>query len=280
MSNQDQNQELIFSSETLSHFLSSYYQQKKNINRHFSYENWARSLGKINRSLLKQISIGRRKIPPSRVEDFLSYFKFESKAKRHFLELVDLADGGHDKSRLQKKVRDRVAYYKNFQTLRNAEKFLENPDIPILATLFTLEDLPKDVASLARIMNVDDKTITHWIEVLLAMGFIKKTSEGRWKNTKNSFLVPAKLGSEVLINFHKMSLVKAVAGLDKPKEKRNYDALLLPMTQEEYAEYLQMLDDFRADVLEKFNSPTFKGRDLYQVNWAIFSTVQGGPCSV
>lgn len=208
-------------------------------------------------------------MPADRVESLIRYFKFRAEEKQHFLDLVAITGGVSHKASLQRKIRDRVRYYQDLFIVHEVEKFLEIPEIPILATLMTFKDLPSETSVIADMMGVKENTLLKWLEILENLGFVKKTGHGQWKNTKNSFRIPAQLGQESLLNYHRKSLERAIAGLKALKEERNYEASLLALTPEEYREYLAMLDEFRTEVLGRFNASILKGRHLYQINFAI-----------
>lgn len=255
--------------ETLPGFLLDYYQFKKLKRKSFSYTAWAQSLGGMNRSLLKQVVGGTRSLPAERASAFVKYFKFSSEERTHFYDLVALESGEAHKPPLKKKVRDRVRYCRHLYIVAEVEKFLDNPSIPILATLLTFKDIPCEEKFLAAVLNEDEKTVRRWFAVLENLGFIKRQDNGRWKNAKNCFRIPAQLGKEVLLNFHRKSLERALAGLQAPTDQRNFEAMLLPLGPDEYVEYLQMVNDFRAEVLARFNPDTLGDRRLFQVNWAV-----------
>lgn len=261
----------VIQHESCTSFLRAYYQHKKNENSKFSYELWARSLPEITAPMLRQIVIGKRALPTSRIDVMTKYFKFQTEEKRHFVDLVHLnsdnAKAIHQD--LRKKVSDRMNYHKNLHHLQDATAFLENSKIPLLATLLNFSDLKKDIPTFVKFLSAPANQIEKWLSILERLNLAKKIDKFTWENTKKALRLPAQLGNRDLMNFHRQSLLTAAEKVTEPKEKRNFEMMYLALSKKEYGEYLQMVDQFRGEVLARFNTDTLADREVYQVNLAI-----------
>jgi hypothetical protein len=92
-----------------------------------------------------------------------------------------------------------------------------------------------------------------------------------YKATVNSFKVPAELGSEILLDYHKKILQDAIAARSLPHDQRRYKSLLMAMSPEEFNQFLLSMNAFAKEQLHKFDNPNVEGRRLFQVNLNLFS---------
>jgi len=60
-----------------------------------------------------------------------------------------------------------------------------------------------------------------------------------------------------------------VQAFHQPHTLRKYRSLLLPLTPEELQELYSFLDEFASDQLSRFDSESYKGRRIFQMNFNV-----------
>lgn len=107
--------------------------------------------------------------------------------------------------------------------------------------------------------------------LLKNLGLVQENPESEtWSSPLGVFKVPDGKGKLNLRKFYEKSLLEALKAFDLPKDTRSYKSLLLPMTEIEYQQFLQLLDDFSNEQLHRYDSATYGEKCLYQANFNIY----------
>lgn len=261
-------------------YLEDLYRYRKQTEISFSYESWAQELDLKNRSYLRQIVIGRRSITEGTIKIFCDRLNLQG-ADREYFNLLVL----YSKSRNQEQ---RNLYGRKLMQLlksdyeqveiQNYFEFVSTPLYPKLLTLLSFRDIDKSAQGLAHLLSKTVQEIEKALVDLHRLKLIQWNEEAtQWQTTHHAFKVPDEVGSLALSEYHKQSLQEAIAADQLPKEQRRYKTLLLPLSGEEFSEFLEDLQVFVKQSLRKFDTDDLQKRRLHQVNFNIYSVTEEGP---
>ena len=90
-------------------------------------------------------------------------------------------------------------------------------------------------------------------------GLVRESPSGdSWESAATVFKVPDNKGS------------KAIQAFDLPVNVRTFKSLLLPMSEEDFKVFNEMLNEFSKEQMARYNPKTFHGKRVYQANFNIF----------
>lgn len=250
-------------------FLADWFSYKKTIRRGFSFEVWSKQLGLSSRAYLQQIVKGKRSISPE-IEDLIcEYFDLPSEQNQHLRDLLSLQKKQSQKQRLKilKKLSDRQQYYKNLKKINASRLFLQTPEVSLLCTLLSFNDLDRAEDNLAKILRLNSDKLKEALAVLQDLGLAKVVntkSKKIWEATQESFRVPKEIGNKELVQFHLNSLKRSAELFCSVPTDRIAECMLLPLNKSEYSELVELLDQFMSKCLEKYQSSSSLQRKLYR----------------
>ncbi|MDG0816319.1 TIGR02147 family protein [Bdellovibrio svalbardensis] len=256
----------------VSHYLKDLYGYRKATEDGFSYESWAQEVGFQHRSFLRQVVIGRRALTDATAKQLGERLFFTKPEQEHFQTLARYSKCRTKQERdvygqrLMQILKDN--YYQT--EVEVSEDFLGSPMVPRLQVLLSLGDKSRSIKDLSQALQADPLEIEKGLLVLLRLNLVELDGDN-YKATVNSFKVPAELGSEVLLDYHKKILQDAIAARNLPHDQRRYKSLLMAMSPEEFEQFLNNMNAFAKEQLQKFDNPSVEGRRLFQVNLNLFS---------
>lgn len=269
----------VFNFLDILQYLQAYFHMRKSTEEGFSYEAWASELGFKSRSNLRMIFMGQKKVSDGFCIAFCKANGFKAHEEEYFHVLAKYSQAstplekktfGLKLVQILKLVSDRV-------DIDNQVEFVTKPLYVRLLTLLSFEDLEKTAVNLATLLGAEIPEVQEALEKLQAMGLANpriRAGDPLWETTHERFRVPDNMGSVPMMRFHEQSLLESIQAFHKPKNERRYKSLLLPLTPEELAEFHQMMDNFAAEQLARFQSNQYEGRRLYQVNLNVHSVAK------
>lgn len=254
-------------------FLQDYYHFRKSIKQGFSYETWADELSFRSRSFLRMMIVGKKKLTPIIVDSLAKSLFAEKEQQDYFYFLVQYSQSERVKDRhLFGQKMMHILKNRNQPTLIDGDThFTSDPLYARLLSLFSYSDLEKNVPTLARILLQENATVEKALQALMTWGLVKKEVGGElWSSTVEMFKVPDNKGSHGIHEFHKKSLLEAIRAFDMPKNVRSFKSLLLPMAEEDFVLFNEMLNEFSKEQMARHNPKVYKGKRVYQANFNIY----------
>lgn len=260
-------------------YLKDYYSFRKKNQKNFSYDSWSEELGFSNRSFLRLIAIGKKKVTPKLADAICEKVFLQNDEKNYFFMLVQYSQTTSHKEKhiYGQKMMQILKNYNSPQIINNFEDLVSSPLLPRLLSLFSYKDITFTINSLTKILNVPEDVVINALKALQNFGLIQYSSvdeEVVWSSEVKTFKVPDSYGNINLAKFHEKSLLEAIAAFDKPKEMRRYKSVLLPMDKSELKEFNALLDAFAAEQMVRFNPKTYRGKRMYQANFNIYPVTE------
>lgn len=260
-------------------YLQDYYSFRKRHSPRFSYEVWSSELGLNNRSFLRMLVMGKKKITVKFFESFSGQSLQTAEEKNYFDYLIRYSQA--------KNMKERQAYgqtlmsllkgYQQVDLVEDYNDFVSDPLLPRLFALMSFEDVTMSVHSAAKMLNLSlqkAEAVLKGLQDLKLVESLQENGEIQWRATSSVFRVPDNFGSLNLMKFHTHSLQEAMQAFHLPKETRRYKSLLLPMDAQGMTEFNTLLDRFAAEQMVRFNSKTYAGKRMFQVNFNIYPVAE------
>lgn len=258
-------------------YLEDLYRFRKQTETNFSYESWAQELDIKNRSYLRQIVIGRRSITESTIKILCQRLNFQGVDREYFNLLVLYSKSRNQEQRnlYGRKLMQLLKTDYEQAEIQNYFEFVSNPLYPKLLTLLSFKDIDSSAQGLALLLKKPLIELEAALETLQRLKLIQKGGDdSRWNTTHQAFKVPDHIGSVALSEYHRQSLHEAIEANKLPQEQRRYKSLLLPLSAAEFSEFLEDLQIFVKQTLNKFDTEALKKRRLHQVNFNIYAVTE------
>jgi uncharacterized protein (TIGR02147 family) len=255
-------------------YLQDYYRFRKATDRAFSYEFWAAELGLNSRSFLRMLVAGKKKISLRFVDAFTALNCPTKAAENYFRHLVKHGQAASAKERqlISSKMLQILRHQTEAQIIDDKLVSISDPLLPRLLSLLSFTDVRATAELCARLLKVSPEKILAALQQLESIHLVeRRTEEGQdvWFSQSEIFHVPDNFGSLDLLKFHEKSLMEALAAFTQPAKLRKYKSLFLAMDDEAMTEFVKLLDEFVSDQLLRFNSKTFGGKRMFQINFNI-----------
>lgn len=269
-------QPLIFEYLDVFKFLQAYYQYRKERDKGFSFETWASEIKFSSRSYLRMVILGKKRVSPQFTERFCNAAGFTEKEARYFQILTKYSQAGiqaekkvygHELIQILKTVSDR-------STINDVIEFLSKPLYARLLVLVGFDDLTPTTTTFARLLDRPVDEVANALQKLHELDLVTSNemdNQIHWRTSHKKFDVPENIGSVPIMRFHEASLRDSIEAFRQPKELRRYRSLLLPLSEDELKEFNSLLEEFASQQLARFQSTSYSGRRLFQVNLNIFS---------
>lgn len=265
------NKPTVFDYMNINLYLQDFYQFQKSIDSQFSYEFWSRQLGFSNKTLLRMIVMGKRRLTSDSKEKFYRVLDLNSLEKEYFDALTDYCQAQTAKQRQAMGTRliqvQRMTFVQTEYTADSG--ILKSVYGPIIMTILCSAENGISSFELATLLNVEKSQIMTVLTELESMGAAVKTSDV-YKANQSSFKVPELFNNQNLKDFYKFWIGKSITAIDLPVEIRRFRSLQIPLSQDEFDEVVKTINDFAMTLLSRFDKNTIDSRKLYLINSAIF----------
>ncbi len=259
----------IFDYLDIIQFLNDYLQGKKAEAGGYSIAKWAKEMRFDNQVTLRFILKKRRAISKSTALALAENLKLSGAETDYFHALIA---HGQAKTAVEKQAVGstllKLQRGQFQQTAIPAEKAARDVLTPVLLTLLTFEDVPKNVSELARLLEVEPARIDRALQDLVADGVVERTDhQEEYKFGSKTFRVT---GGENLKAFYRYWMDRSKDALEMPFEVRRYRALQFALTQEEFTEVTEKMNEYAMMLLTKYQSSELEGRRLYMYKSSVF----------
>lgn len=174
------------------------------------------------------------------------------------------------KKLLMRRMLDLLKYITGRIECSDADKFLSNPRIPALQVLLSFTDLERTPQKLSELLQENEELVTSWLQTLQALGLAEQNPNiGHWQACHTDFKISDKPGSVTLQKYHFDVLTDSAHAVALPAETRKFRALMLPLSQKQYAEFCEKLNEVFTQLLAQYSSPSLDGKRLYRFNMAL-----------
>ncbi|KYG64801.1 hypothetical protein AZI86_11390 [Bdellovibrio bacteriovorus] len=256
-------------------YLKAYYSFRKKNQKQFSYQTWSTELNFKSRSFLRMIVTGKKKVTPKLAES-IAQNNFQTKAEKdyfHYLVKHSQSASARERDLYAQKMIELIRKQTRSEVIKDSDDFISHPILPRMLSLFSYKDFEPTATNFARVLNINIADTLVALELLQRMGLAKNEGD-RWLSHVVTFKVPDNFGSFNLTKFHEKSLAEAMKAFELPTEVRRYKSLLLPMDTEGLKKYFELLDNFSAEQMSRFNSATCQGKRVFQANFNIYPVTE------
>ncbi len=263
----------IFTYQDYRAFLKDIYEDKKKQGWKLSYRALGKLVGFNSAGFFTNIIKGKRGISPQIASKFAEVFKLKIKEREYF-ELLVLADQA--KNQTQKKYfLDKAITLKKIKfKIKDvgAHQFYEKWYYSAIREMMDYVPFKDDYRELAKMLypSIKPREAEKAIELLEKLGFIKKQSNGTFKQTDPFIKSGDKITSANLARFHMETSELAKRATDKcPVSNRNISTLTLGISEEGYNTIVHKIREFRQELMEIAKKETDKDR-VYHINFHVF----------
>ncbi|MBC7466360.1 MAG: TIGR02147 family protein [Bdellovibrio sp.] len=256
----------------VSQYLQDIYKYRKQHRSDFSYETWASELGIKNKSYLRFVTLGRRRISESLTLQFIKNLELNEAERDYFEVLVAYcqAKDAVEKRLLGKKIIE-LSQKPLTQTSIDAHyALLADPVMMKLRTLLTFTDIQKDSARLAQILMVPLKKIEECLSTLNSLDLINTDQSAKQEATK----IPDHFKDLGLQTFYKNTFQEAAQALALPATERRFRSSFFAMNASEFLDFQAKVNEFVLSQLQTYNFDQLDDRRLFHFNLSVFPVTQ------
>ncbi len=263
----------IFDHIDIGTYLEAHYKFRKRTTKGFSYESWANQLNIKSRSLLRMMVTGKRAVTVNFAQTIASSLELTSQEKKYYDLLADYsrAENNEQKNMLWKKMVILMEHQQQAAPISSAD-FLSSHLLPKIQTLLGFEDLLKTSENIAEILGASVAQVNECLIQLQKLELIECTNENppRWSTDVKRFKVPDAIQNASLKNYYVKAFQDSIEAIALPPTTRKFRSLLIPLSEKEYAEVLEKLEDAYREILHQYKAETLEDRRLYQLNTSLF----------
>lgn len=252
-------------------FLQDYYRQRKEQEPTYSYNRWAGEVGFSNKTLLRLIVQGQRKITPRSKMAFKKFFAFDDIESDYFDILVEYSQvkDNHHKQALGSRLLEinRQKFSQRFIPVGSG--ILKDPYGPQVMTVISSSDVPITAKEISDYVGITLAHAEAVLKYLLNADLIMERKEGYTSN-QPTFKVADQENSAELRNYHRHWTQHSIKTMDFAENKRLFRSINLNLTEEEYGEVVEEVNKIAVGLIARFKKNSLKGRKLFLLNMAVF----------
>lgn len=263
-------------------FLNAYFLDARRRNPRLSYGSWARRLNVKDTSTLTKILRGQRHPGPKVIDNFIQYFKFDSKDSGYFRNMVMLERYSNEPSvklqileslgRENPQAAKTVIDEKAFGLISNWYGFA-------IRSLINVKGFTEDLDWIAKklMFLVSPKAIQTTLNHLLELGLVVRNAAGALVSTEASIHTTNDISSEFIKKHHEEMLDNAKRALRMiGVEKREFTSATITFDSSRVAEAKQLIRKFKSDFENLFeSSKNSSGDSVYQIQVQFFPLTTG-----
>jgi uncharacterized protein (TIGR02147 family) len=247
-------------------FLKSSYEYEKS-NGDFSYSVFAERAGFQSRSYLRTVITGKRNLTANAIAKIIFGFKLDLREGEAFRALVHFNQC--------QKFEEKHHYWELFLKQRPKKNnflcadeyhYLARMAYPIMLVILKQKNIVNDVNELSRLTNLSISEVEEGLKTLVKINALTKTEAGEYQTHDYVLRTKDDVANVAVQKFHANILEKAKQALDLPTSKREFQSLMLALSESEFAQLKQRLKDFMDDVEEHFSGSKEKSEKVYSVH--------------
>lgn len=247
-------------------YLRDLYAHLKNSDSRFSFATWSEEGEFKSRSFIRLVMLGKRNLTQESLPRVIKALKLKKAEAQYFENLVNYNQSVSYQSRefffnklTQSKNPDRKADVRDMYT------YLSNYQSPRVQLLLTKSDIERTPLNLASMLGLTETQVLGILENLQDLGLAEE-EHGQWRSEEKALEVKEELGNLALQSFHRKSLEEALRGLELAPSNRQFNALVLSLTEKDYKTIGKDVNDFLDHLLAKYPSEKNQNEKIYQFN--------------
>jgi uncharacterized protein (TIGR02147 family) len=257
-------------------YLEDFYDEKKNENDAFSYQNFANRAGFKSKSFIKLVIDGKKNLSPESATKINNVLKLSDKAFSYFNDLVAFSQA--------KTLQLRNYYFERLSSYnrRNKARLIQQQQYELFSKWYhsTVREIVQharwngDYARLGRLLkpNLTARKARQSVELLLKLGLIRKTSKDTYEQTDPISTTGDEVQSLAVQNFHAQNLALATASIDSvERSSRDISCLVLGLSENGIQTVKSEIQKFRKKLLEIAEGDAQVLR-VYHVSFQMFPT--------
>lgn len=262
----------VFNYTDYRNFLLDYYNDRKRLNRRFTYRLFCQLAGIKSPGHLKLIIEGEANISPKLARQFCAAMAFNKRSSEYFVNLVLFNQAkSHDAAKVplekmlslgELSVRlvdaDRYEYYKTWYH-------------SVIRALVEFVNIKDDYDLLAKTIepSISPTQARRSVELMLKLGLIVRTTDGFLRPAQAVIDTGLQGGSTAITNYGLATLDLARRAIGELSEKqRKFSWVTVGVSSKGYGEILDKIREFRSDVARIAAADT--ADRVYQVNIQLF----------
>ncbi len=246
-------------------FVQEMISYQKRVDPSYSIKGETQSLRRVSPSLISLILKRKRKINLDRVSEIGKLLHLTPKERRYLSDWIRQAEGHRhrqDGTSVNPTANESPSRQREVST-----HILKDWINVYVKDCFQIEDVQKNPELLFQMLShlASRKRLEGSLRFLLREGYLRKTLDHRIVVETQLAVADPGISDHKIRQFHKGALGVARDAIDLFGPHRRYaNALILPLSEEGYAQLLELIADF-AEELKKFASENHNhGRQLYQ----------------
>ena len=253
--------------------LKQYFERKKVTRPKYSLRALARDIG-VSPSFLSDILSGRKKIPKSRIGDFVKHLDMDEIGCLQLKKSLGGTDNNRKDEGLASDDKDFLRDY--FLLPKNQYSLLRHWYYVVILDLTTMKGFKSDVDWISQKIGISKIETELAIETLLRLGVLKKNS-GQLQKTNKKLRLPTKNSQSEVRQFHQQMIKKAYDELQKKTDEKSFnDRLMTGATVVTSPERVQATKEKLNQYLIELADDMSKSSDqeIYQVNFQLFPLIR------
>jgi uncharacterized protein (TIGR02147 family) len=256
------------------HYLSEYYQEKKETSQFFSYRYFSQKIDINSPSFLKYVIEGKRNLTRQMAERFCKALNLSSKEKLYFLNLVlfNQATTLTEKQQCYATLRSMSGSVKESVLKADQINYFANWYTPIIRELICLHDFKDDYEKIAKTLKpqINPREANDSIELLLRLNLVEKLKDGTYKQTASALIADNSITSRAVHSFTRTMIDHSKTALDLfDKKNRNISGITMGISPGTYEILTAEIEAFKDRVKNIVNQDT-AGNRIYQINLSLF----------
>ncbi|MBD3242680.1 MAG: TIGR02147 family protein [Chitinivibrionales bacterium] len=254
--------------------LRDFYQEKKRESSYFSYRLFSQQAGFKAPNLLKLVMDGKRRLTKESVYKFAKGMRLNKGEAEYFEDLVFFNQAASlDEKNLYLQRLMRLRRRSDPRRIESSEyEYYSAWYHPVIREVATSVDFKDDYKRLAAMVTpaISPDDARKSVELLLRLGFIRKTPDGRYESASASLTTGPRVRSIAVANYHKDMMKLAAESIERFKaDQRDITSLTLNVddkTRQAMVEKIRQLREELLAMAETNRDPS----QVMQVNFQLF----------
>ncbi|MCK6598996.1 MAG: TIGR02147 family protein [Bdellovibrionaceae bacterium] len=233
----------------------------------FSYSTFAQRAGFQARSYLRTVITGKRNLTANAIEKVIVGFNLELSEGEAFRALVRFNQC--------QKFSEKHHYWDQFLKQRPKKSksvvvdeyyYLARMAYPILLVILKQNHIKNTMEELSRLTGLSKSELQDGLQTLEKIGAVVKTGTESYSASLNNFKTHDEVPNVAVQKFHSNILEKAIEGLNLPTAKREYQSLIMALSEEEFLYLKKRVKNFMDEIEELFSGQRQKSEKVYSIN--------------
>jgi uncharacterized protein (TIGR02147 family) len=253
-------------------YMRTFYEERKRTSA-FSWRQFSKLAGFSSPNYMKVVCDGKSRLSKAGIEPVANAMGLIEHEKIYFQKLVELDNANNESSKaaVLQQIHEMSKEYKIRMLDGDAFMYFESWLNPVVREIAALNPGAKPLAlSKLCIPETSATEIRRSIDFLLSAGLLKKTSKNHYRQTEKVVSGSSEIMPLALRSMHRQMADLASKSIDTvPVSKRYFSGLTATLTQTEYDQIVEELENFRQRIV-RIASGTKNGKKVYRLNLQFF----------